>query len=159
MWRNPADRPAISSYDTFLKDPINSKQKTFIKKVRWKQASYFQRFFSTCLLLWISSAACFSLAFIREHLCISMQCNNLTNLNQWYDNHPLIVFCCIEMLTPVPMFLCLSQCGGGLTEGVLQWDRGAKQMPWDALQNKRERGNAPVVWLEQPQGNTARRLN
>lgn len=46
MWRNPAERPAMSSYDTFLKYAINAKQKTFIKKLRLKQASYFQRFFS-----------------------------------------------------------------------------------------------------------------
>lgn len=100
-----------------------------------------------------------SLAFTREHLCISTQSNNLTNLNQWSDNHPLVVLCHIKTLTPVPVFSCRSQYAGRRTVGVLQWDGGARQMLWDPLLNKRERGNAPVVWLEQPQGDTARRLN
>lgn len=43
--------------------------------------------------------------------------------------------------------------------GVSQWDAETQQMLWDRLQNKRGRGNALVVWLEQPWGSAARRLN
>lgn len=50
--------------------------------------------------------------------------------------------------------------GGGVgVGGISQWDAETQQMLWDRLQNKRGRGNALVVWLEQPWGSAARRLN
>lgn len=127
-------------------------------------------FFMSSFSKWLIS----SLAFIKEHLCMSVQRNNLTNLNQCYDNHPLIIFWFREMHAPrCPAFSCLSQWagererereiveeGGGVgVGGVSQWDAETQQMLWDRLQNKRGRGNALVVWLEQPWGSAARRLN